>query len=110
MAGVEFAKYGTSSAGEMAVHFDNDIRSNPSVNHTNKDIDITQTHRNYYIGADNYQEIASKIEAIIEKADREPPPKRLRKDRKTMFSLEVPCPPELEGTPEEDRFYELVYS
>ncbi len=109
MAGVEFAKYGGSALGELSVHFDNDIRADEKTVHSNATINKELTCNNYYVNASSYQEIVDKIENIIEEADATNPPKRIRKDRKTWFSLEVPCPPELEGTDQEDIFYQKVF-
>jgi hypothetical protein len=109
MAGVEFAKYGGSALGELSVHFDNEIRADEKTVHSNVTINKELTYKNYYIGADSYQEIVEKIDNIIEEADAKNPPKRVRKDRKVWFSLEVPCPPELEGTDQEDIFYKKVF-
>ena len=109
MAGVEFRKYGSSSLGEMRCHFDNDVRADENTIHSNKTINKEETYKNYYIGASDYQEIVDKIDTIIEEADANNPPKRLRKDRKVSFSLEVPCPPELEGTDQEDIFYQKAF-
>ena len=109
MAGVEFSKQGTSALGEMSVHFDNEIRGNSKINHSNINIDPSLTRLNYYIGVESYEEIVHKIEEKIKEADAINPPKRLRKDRKTWFSLDVPCPPELEGTLEEDKFFQMYF-
>lgn len=109
MAGVEFAKYNLTQGHELGVHLDNDIRSNKGINHSNITINKDLTHLNYYLGVNTYTELMSKIEEKVIYADQHHPNKRKSKKRKEMFSLEVPCPPELEGTPQEDDFYKKVY-
>lgn len=109
MAGVEFKKYLSSSFGEMSCHFDNELRADERIKHSNQTINSELTHLNYYIGASSYHEICRNTENIISEADEKNPPERVRKDRKVAFSLEVPCPPELEGTDQEDFFYQKVY-
>lgn len=109
MAGVEFKKYAMSQAGELEVHYDSEIRANERVHHSNRNINPALTHLNYYIGASNYQDIVQRMERAVERADAEHPPQRVKKDRKHWYILNVPCPPELEGTKEEDIFYKKVY-
>lgn len=109
MAGVEFKKLGSSALAEMAGHFDNKIRADARVNHSNKTINIELTHLNYCLGENSYQDICKKLEKIVTDTDEKNPPLRVRQDRKVYFSLEVPCPPELEGTDQEDIFYEKTF-
>lgn len=109
MAGVEFAKLGSGSLGEMGVHFDNEIRGDARVHHSNETINQELTHLNSYIGVENYQELVERVQNIIEETDAKNPPKRVRKDRKVSFSLEIPCPPQLEGTDQEDIFYQKTF-
>lgn len=109
MAGVEFAKYGGGAFGEMSCHFDNELRADERITHSNQTINQELTHNNYYLGATSYREIVERTEALISETDAKNPPKRVRKDRKVSFSLEVPCPPELEGTDQEDIFYEKAF-
>lgn len=109
MAGVDFKKYGSSSFGEMSVHFDNEIRGNANVEHSNSTINKDLTHLNYYIGVKSYSELVDKCDELITKTDAINPP-RPRKDRRVAFSLYVSCPPELEGTDQEDIFYQKVFS
>lgn len=109
MAGVEFKKLGGGALAEMAGHFDNEIRSDKRVNHSNKTINIEMTHLNYYLGGNSYQDICEKLEKIVTDTDEKNPPLRIRQDRKVYFSLEIPCPPDLEGTDQEDIFYEKTF-
>ena len=109
MAGVEFGKYGASALGEMGVHYDTQLRMDDTINHSNKDIDRTRTHLNYSIGVASWNELVEKCEKAATDADALNPPKRVRKDRKYYFSLEVYCPPELVDTPQEDEFFQKVY-
>lgn len=109
MAGVEFEKYLNGAFGEMSCHFDNTLRADERVHHSNQTINSELTPLNYYVGASSYQEICRNTENIISEADEKKPPKRVRADRKVSFSLEIPCPPELEGTDQEDIFYQKVY-
>lgn len=109
MAGVEFAKFGGSAFGEMGIHFDNELRADERATHSNKTINRELTCNNYYIGATTYREIVERTTNLISETDAINPPKRVRKDRKVSFSLEVPCPPEIEGTDQEDVFYKKAF-
>lgn len=107
MAGAEFAKFKQHQMAEMQVHFDQEIRGR--VNHSNESIDPNLTQDNYYLGANSYEDMLRSMDNKITYADKYHPNQRQSNRRKECFTLEVPCPPELEDTPEEDKFYQLVY-
>ena len=107
MAGVEVKKYEGGSMGDADIHFDLDKRE--VCDHSNRAIDKSLVKDDYYIGASSWSDIKKKMRDIIKDADEKHPPKRVRKDRKLWFTVEMPCPPELEGTDKEDLFFKRSY-
>lgn len=110
MAGVEGAKLGSSALDEMGCHYDTVTRASEKVAHSNESINKALTHQNYFLGCSGWEEARNKIKATIEEADALNPPKRVRADRKTWVDFVVWCPPELEGTIDEDRFFQEAYT
>lgn len=92
MASVNWQKTNLPTLGRMWKHFDNDARANS--NHSNQDIDTSKTADNYYLGANDWNDIMNKSKQYIEKIDTRYPPKKKQsvEDRITMVSMNVPCP------------------
>lgn len=107
MAGVEFAKFSLSNLSEMDIHFD--LNKRKVCDHSNISIDKNLVEKDYFINASNWEEVKERINSTVEEADKKNPPKRVRKDRKHLFTLCVTCPPELEGTSQEDLFYKKAF-
>ena len=59
MASVNVAKFTTSGARGLSVHFDE--RKRAELEHANPHINKDLTERNYYIGARSYNEVLYKL-------------------------------------------------
>lgn len=105
MAGVQIAKTTIGTLKGQNPHFNNDRRER--VNHANEDIDKALTHLNYYLGANSFEEMTRKGTQMIKEYDQEHPPKRVKKDRKTILEETIWCPKELEEKQEE--FFRRIY-
>lgn len=95
MASVNWQKTNAVKLGRMGCHFDNNKRK--IIEHTNKDINKNLTSENYYIGAENFQEIVERSKEYIADVDRKHPPKKKVRpeERITICSLEYVCPREI---------------
>ena len=106
MASINWGKSNRVKLAGMGKHFDNEKRA--ILNHSNIDIDKNKTSENYYLGAENWNDIRDKANAYIEKIDKEYPPKRKidEVDRVSIFSLEFPCPREITDMGMSREFFE----
>lgn len=109
MAGVLFQKMELSALDGIGIHYDEEIRGNVGF-HSNKDIDTSKSYLNYNHGPyKKWKDMAEAMKEEIAKVDREIPPKRIRKDRKTWLIAEVHCPKEIEEMGKEDAFFQKAY-
>lgn len=103
MASVSVQKWGTAAACRgQCIHIYREGKS-----YGNPDIDQDKAGRVWVIGT--AKECQKSIRETIAKIDKNRPPKRVKKDRKTVAELCVPAP--REGTSQEDamRFLAAVY-
>lgn len=107
MASVDIAKFMSSSLNELDVHFLDELRK--KAKHSNPDIDVSKTDLNYFIGCIDWDDAKKKISNGIEETDKVIPPVRVRQDRKTWFSIYIPCPLEIEQMGRADEFFEKAY-
>ena len=108
MASVDWKKiHGAGEAGAKKAHFDEELRA--AVDHENEHIDRSQSHLNYALGAGSYEEAVGSLDARTREVDAVLPPKRIRKDRVTGFSLYTVCPEEIRQAGKEDEFFRKVH-
>ena len=107
MASLDMKKYTTAGACGLKIHLDDKERMTHM--HSNTDIDINKTDRNYWIGCKNYQDMINSWSARQIKADREHPPERIRKDRVTAVMVECKCPWEIAKQGKECNFFNDFY-
>lgn len=103
MASVTVQKWGTAAACRgQCIHIYREGKS-----YGNPDIDQNKAGRIWVIGT--AKECQKSIRETIAKIDKNRPPKRVKRDRKTVAELCVPAP--REGTSQEDamRFFAAVY-
>jgi hypothetical protein len=103
MASVTVQKWGTAAACRgQCIHIYREGKS-----YGNPDIDQDKAGRVWVIGT--AKECQKSIRETIAKIDKNRPPKRVKRDRKTVAELCVPAP--REGTSQEDamRFFAAVY-
>lgn len=103
MASVTVQKWGTAAACRgQCIHIYREGKS-----YGNPDIDQDKAERVWVIGT--AKECQKSIRETIAKIDKNRPPKRVKRDRKTVAELCVPAP--REGTSQEDamRFFAAVY-
>lgn len=103
MASVTVQKWGTAAACRgQCIHIYREGKS-----YGNPDIDQNKAGRVWVIGT--AKECQKSIRETIAKIDKNRPPKRVKRDRKTVAELCVPAP--REGTSQEDamRFFAAVY-
>ena len=109
MACVQIRKYSLSAMDGIGIHYDEEVRGNVNF-HSNKDIDTSKSYLNYNLGPyKKWKDMAEAMKEEIAKVDREIPPKRIRKDRKTWLIAEVHCPKEIEEMGKEDDFFQKAY-
>ena len=108
MASVDWKKlHGAKEAGAKKAHFDEELRA--TVDHENEHIDKALSHLNYSLGAASYAEAVEALEARTREVDRVLPPKRIRKDRVTGFSLYTVCPEEIQQAGKADEYFRKVH-
>lgn len=107
MASINVAKFTTAGARGLAVHFDDKKRL--ELEHANPHIDKTRTQYNYWIGCDSYKEVLYNMTERQRELDTLKPPKRIRADRVTMCSVEIPVPEWLTADGQTDDFLERAY-
>lgn len=106
MASVNWLKIkGAAAAKAMMRHSDSEERLKHE--HSNKQLDKTKTALNYHFYAGSYEDACRKYDARIEQLD-STTNKNKRKDRVTLYSLEVPLPAEISSAGDERRFFTLV--
>lgn len=103
MAGVNWKKVTTQTAGAMKRHLGQYERENG--NHSNEHIDKKLSHRNYCIGCDDFSDAFNAMKKRVAEVDKMYPPDRKRADRKTACFLEIPCPNELRLQGKSDDFF-----
>ena len=103
MAGVNWKKVTTQTAGAMKRHLGQYERENG--NHSNEHIDKKLSHQNYCIGCDDFSDAFTAMKKRVAEVDKLYPPERNRKDRKTACFLEIPCPNELRLQGKSDDFF-----
>lgn len=81
------------------------------MHHQNQHIDPTMTKYNFSIGASDFYEVCEKVERRIKEVDEKHPPKRVKKDRVTAFSLYIVCPKEIsdKGMVTASEYFRKVY-
>lgn len=95
MASVDWQKATIQKAGFMVNH--NGKKERVEKNHSNKNIDTSKSHLNFYIGADDYAPMLQKVKDRIKEVDEKYPPKRdLGAKRITCIMLETPVPKAVE--------------
>lgn len=108
MASVDWKKiHGAGEAGAKKAHFDEELRA--TVDHENEHIDRSLSHLNYAIGAESYAEAVRALEERTKEVDAVLPPKRVRKDRVTGFSLYTVCPDPIREAGREDEFFRKMH-
>ena len=107
MASVNWMKMTGQKASSMSKHMDKDERAEHE--HANKDIQRDLTEQNYTIGCSSWKEAVAKNKERVAAVDAVQPPKRVKKDRVTAVSLEVPCPKEIEQAGRAREFFEKVF-
>lgn len=107
MASVNVAKYTTSAARGLSVHFDDVKRV--EMQHENPHINKVDTAKNYWIGCDSYNEILYKLKERQKELDALIPPKRIRADRVTCLAVEVPIPAAISENNLDDDFMNNAY-
>ena len=108
MASVDWKKiHGAGEAGAKKAHFDEELRA--TVDHENEHIDRSLSHMNYALGAASYAEAVRALEERTKAVDAVLPPKRIRKDRVTGFSLYTVCPEEIQKAGKEDEFFQKAH-
>ena len=108
MASVDWKKlHGAKEAGAKKAHFDEELRA--TVDHENEHIDKALSHLNYSLGAASYAEAVEALEARTREVDQVLPPKRIRKDRVTGFSLYTVCPEEIQQAGKADEYFRKVH-
>lgn len=108
MAGIELVKTTVSSVAHQTAHYDEEKRASSSTNHKNKHINKELSHLNYCIGdgVTRWRDIMDKARETVKKIDKEKPPIRKKKDRKTMGVYDIWCPNDIK----DDRaFFNRVY-
>lgn len=103
MAGVNWKKVTTQTAGAMKRHLGQYERENG--NHSNEHIDKKLSHRNYCIGCNDFSDAFNAMKKRVAEVDKMYPPDRKRADRKTACFLEIPCPNELRLQGKSDDFF-----
>ena len=93
---------------KQACHFDNEKRK--IVNHSNKDIDKKKTKENYFLGADNFNDVQKKLDDYINRIDTEHPPKKKQaeQDRASLVSMEFVCPRAITEVGRSREFFEAA--
>lgn len=108
MASVDWKKiHGSGEAGAKKAHFAAELRE--TVDHENEHINKNLSHLNYSLGAASYAEAVELLEARTRTVDAELPPKRIRKDRVTGFSLYTVCPEEIQQAGKADEYFRKVH-
>lgn len=108
MASVNFMKCkgGTGEASAMIKHMER--HDGKDVEYANRWVDKSRTHLNTVVGnvEENKGSRATKerLDARVKEIDSKLPPKRIRKDRVTIVSMEVPAPEGISPKNEEDFF------
>ena len=107
MASIDFRKYTRVCVSALGVHFDADKRK--TLCHENKHIDVTKSDMNYFYDCKSYDEMCHRAAARVEEVDKIKPPKRIRQDRVTVVSAEIPCPLCIEHQGKADDFFKFAY-
>ena len=107
MASVNWMKLTTQRAGSLIKH--NDAEERIKHEHANKDINTELTELNYTIGCSSWREACEKNSKRVAEVDAVQPPQRVRKDRVTAVSLEVPCPKAIKDKGLADAFFQKVH-
>lgn len=106
MASVNWMKIkGAAAAKAMMRHSDSEERLKHE--HSNKQLDKTKTALNYHYFAGSYEDACRKYDDRIAQLDATTN-KNKRKDRVTLYSLEVPLPAGISTDADERRFFTLV--
>lgn len=106
MASLDFRKATSSYIGSMKRHLDTKERMTRS--HANKDIDISRTEQNYFVGCSSWDDMYKSWKDRTKEADELHPPTRVRSDRVTGVMVEVPCPWEIALEGNEKAFFDMV--
>lgn len=108
MASVNWQKTNRVKLAKMACHFDNEKRM--KTNHSNTDINNKETPHNYYLGAENFDDVQKKLNDYINKIDLEHPPKKKQKEqnRASLVSMEFVCPREITEAGLSREFFEAA--
>ena len=107
MASISWMKRTTASALGLKTHLDNEWRL--KYEHGNEDINKEMTQFNYYLGAKNFDDGSDKLKKRIDDVDKTQPPLKLRCDRKTCVTLEVPCPQKIADQGKADDFFKAMH-
>ncbi len=108
MASVNWQKTNRVKLSKQACHFDNEKREKG--NHSNKDINKEKTKENYFLGADDFNDVQRKLNEYIDKIDTEHPPKKKQKEeqRSSIVSMEFVCPREITDMGRSKEFFEAA--
>lgn len=108
MASVNWQKTNRVKLAKQACHFDNEKREKG--NHSNKDIDKEKTKENYFLGADDFNDVQRKLNEYINRIDEEHPPRKKQKeaDRASLVSMEFVCPREITDMGRSKEFFEAT--
>lgn len=107
MASIDLKKYALKSYAQLSKHLDQEKRM--ELNHSNEHIDKNLTADNYWIGVKDFSEQIEKIKNRTLKVDRVKPPLRVKQDRVTAISFNIPCPLEIEKQGRADEFFQKAY-
>lgn len=111
MASVSFMKCkgGTGEASAMIRHMER--HDGKDVEYANRWVDKSRTHLNSVVGdaGDNGSRgTKERLDARVKEIDGRLPPKRIRKDRVTIVSMEVPAPEGLRPQ-DEEKFFRIAH-
>ena len=107
MASINWKKQTNQTAGAMIRHLSKQGRIEN--NHSNKDIDISKSRMNYYIGCSDYTEALKSMRKRVAEVDKTDPPKKKVKNRVVCCSLEAKCPDAIYQQGLSQEFFQAVY-
>lgn len=109
MASVDWLKHTRQSIGGLKVHLDSYCRRTHT--HSNTNIDVSKSWKNYYLGARTFGECMLKLDERVRQVDEQYPPKRRVKptQRIVACTLEAVCPQAIADRGMSDDFFDNYY-
>lgn len=103
MASVDIQKHCSGSIGNIVgVHIYRE--KDDGHTHSNESINSKLTEQNFSMMGLTKDEVIKKVNDLKKKYDEKIPPKRVKKDRKTYYTLNVPCPASIPKDKRDDFF------